>query len=796
MNPSTETVPTANVWTSPNSMTGWRWWFACLLVFVGALVATVPTTGDLGLTWDEPAYRHSQLRSAEWWRRLAQVRSRADLEALLDPTALLYYWTYARYGINFHPPLAGQLNLLTHALFGHWMKDIPSRRMSSVIEYSLTITILFGFLARRYGLTVGLVAGGSLLLMPRVYGDAHIAATDIPGLFLWGATALAFWNGLYQPNARGWRVLVGVLLGLAFVEKMAAVFVVWPLLLWLVIARVPRSFTRKGGPGDWVDGLVSSGAMLVPLGLAFLEILRLTKELPLPKYTDLFSDHPPTTMPGAILAVPLLVWFVRCGLGRVFPRNKVWGVERPGLETWTAILAFAPVVGWLGNPAWWRETLPRLAHYYMINTNRRGSLPDIQILYFGQGYEYSLPWHNGWVLIAITVPATILAAAVIGLLVTPFVVRHDRLPLYFIVHLLALPGARMLSTPAHDGVRLMLPAFFCVAAFAGWGAIWLADGVGRRLHARRLWPFHAAAAALVLLPAGWQLVKVHPFELSYYNELIGGPRGAWKAGFELAYWYDAFNPHTLKEINARLPKGAVVVFRNEKSTTSTFQELQALGELRGDLVLNNNDPTLPNPFVWLLTQDSKSTAFTRALYVMTPWYAVQPPQLDGLRVATVADPVSVSRAYALWLMLDARADRQPEPPRTPKWVKRYAPFLGRFWGEGLVYVAYPTVNKPLLNWARNDPRSLLRAARVLSERREAGDDPDAQRLLASMERLTKYGAFVKTLLRTRPEAILEAAQILTERADDVEYAMTRYPYTDLADIDGPIDQGLPVYAHL
>ena len=91
--------------------------------------------------------------------------------------------------------------------------------------------------------------------------------------------------------------------------------------------------------------------------------------------------------------------------------NKVWGVERPALETWTAILAFAPLIGWLGNPAWWRETLPRLAHYYTLNVDREHSLPNIQIIYFGQIYEFSLPWHNAWVLIGITVPAAILAAA-------------------------------------------------------------------------------------------------------------------------------------------------------------------------------------------------------------------------------------------------------------------------------------------------------------------------------------------------------------------------------------------------
>ncbi len=84
-------------------------------------------------------------------------------------STLLYYWPYGRHGINFHPPLAGQLNLAAHALFGHWMKDIPSRRMASVIEFALTITIGFHFLARRYG-----VVGGA--------GHGRLALVDAPAL--------------------------------------------------------------------------------------------------------------------------------------------------------------------------------------------------------------------------------------------------------------------------------------------------------------------------------------------------------------------------------------------------------------------------------------------------------------------------------------------------------------------------------------------------------------------------------------------------------------------------------------
>ena len=85
------------------------------------------------------------------------------------------------------------------------------------------------------------------------------------------------------------------------------------------------------------------------------------------------------------------------------------------------------MIGWLGNPAWWRETLPRLAHYYTLNVDREHSLPDIQIIYFGQIYEFSLPWHNAWVLMGITVPVAILVAGVIGLFWAIGQVRRDRL---------------------------------------------------------------------------------------------------------------------------------------------------------------------------------------------------------------------------------------------------------------------------------------------------------------------------------------------------------------------------------
>lgn len=772
-------------------LAGRRWWAATGLVLVLALAAAVPTTGDLGLTWDEPAYRFSQLRSAQWWSRLSRARRAEEVRALVEPDALLFYWPYARHGINFHPPLAGQLNLFTHAVFGAWMRDVPARRLASVFEFALTITIGFGFLSRRYGAWVGGLTAGALLLTPRVYGDAHIAGTDMPGLLLWAATALAFWKGLYDPNARVWRVLVGVLLGLAFVEKMGAIVVLVPLLVWLVGARLPLTFSRPGGRAAWIDGLLTTGAMLAPLALALAEVLRLTQKLPRPGMTDLFVVRPASLLPGAVLALPVGPWFVRRWLARRFRESPVWGVERPGLETWTAVLAFAPVVGWLGNPAWWRETLPRLAHYAMLNTDRRGSLPDIRIYYLGRVYEFCLPWHNAWVLIGVTVPVALLGASAVGLAYTLRNLRRDRLPLYFLLHLVTLPALRMLSTPAHDGVRLFLPAFFFLAAMAGWGAVWLADGLSRLARSRSPRRARAVVAALVLGPSAWQLVGIHPYELSYYNELVGGPRGAWRSGFELTYWYDAFNPPTLDEINRRLPPGANVDFLNELTNPMTFAESQSLGRLRADVVNGWRDAE-QFPHVWLLSQDSKSTPFTRLLFAMKPWYTSRPRQLDGLRVAGVADPVAVSRAWALWLLADSHEPRRVARPTAPGWVHRFAPPLARFWGEGLSEAPRATAYEPLFAWAKDDPDGLLAAARLLASRGAPGDDPDARRLLNVLERNSKGQGdrFSRLLLHDRPEALVEAARIVIAHPEAVRTVLTRSAYTDPDAIGGPLDRDL------
>ena len=128
---------------------------------------------------------------------------------------------------------------------------------------------------------MGLVVAGSLLLMPRLYGQAHLIDTDTPGLLLWAATALAFWNGLHEPNGtalagRGRHLARpglhrkdggghGALAALALADRRLS-------------APIVDSPGRRDSTGS--TAVVTTGAMLVPLGLAFQQIQILQRQLP------------------------------------------------------------------------------------------------------------------------------------------------------------------------------------------------------------------------------------------------------------------------------------------------------------------------------------------------------------------------------------------------------------------------------------------------------------------------------------------------------------------------------------
>ncbi|MDW8367574.1 MAG: hypothetical protein RMK49_17155, partial [Abditibacteriales bacterium] len=88
-----------------------------------------------------------------------------------------------------------------------------------------------------------------------------------------------------------------------------------------------------------------------------------------------------------------------------------------------------------------------------------------------------------------------------------------------------------------------------------------------------------------LAPSVRAIAHVHPFELSYYNALIGGVRGAVARGFEPTYWGETLL-HALDALNRLTPPNGVVCI-TPGGAIAYLEMYQRMGLLRRDLSLSD-----------------------------------------------------------------------------------------------------------------------------------------------------------------------------------------------------------------
>lgn len=206
-----------------------------------AIAVGLPGLAEIGVTWDEPNYYESVERIQSWTTRLAS----ADWGDAMSPEAIRAAWDSDRY-YNPHPPAYKVGMAITDALFDELAGVPSSYRVSSLLMFGLLVFLVSWFTARFAGLGAGVAAGLSLVLMPRVFGHAHIAATDMPlTLFWFGATSGLFLYALER--RRGWLVAGAAFLGLGLATKFTAFLLPVPLALWMLLQeRSRRSVTALG----------------------------------------------------------------------------------------------------------------------------------------------------------------------------------------------------------------------------------------------------------------------------------------------------------------------------------------------------------------------------------------------------------------------------------------------------------------------------------------------------------------------------------------------------------------------
>jgi hypothetical protein len=285
-----------------------------------------------------------------------------------------------------------------------------------------------------------------------------------------------------------------------------------------------------------------------------------------------------TKFPALLALVPLVLW------AHWFHRDKY-------ANNLFAMLFLAPIVMIATQPYLWHQTGLRVLEFlyegisrgYRVDTNF-GVFYSHQVL-----YSHQLPWYYPFFLVGVTTPEPLIILALLGIVSLVKTRAHQSAVALFLLNgtfillLGVMPGAVL-----HDGIRQMLSVLPFIAVLAGAGfhlvATWLQCFAQNRLDFRGIGNMPAKIYGILFLLLGFNpaldLYLSHPYQLSFYNRLVGGIRGAYERGLETTYFLEALTPEFLRMMNEKLPKNASV---NASFANTILVYYQREGLLRQDL---------------------------------------------------------------------------------------------------------------------------------------------------------------------------------------------------------------------
>ncbi len=165
--------------------------------------------------------------------------------SLLDPASVME--GFSVYNAD-HPPF-GRLWLgIFHSLTQSWVSgEIPQQpgmlttltvcaRIGSAAAFAITVWLTGWFAGTNWGRRCGWIASVALVLMPRVFGDAHLASLETVLNLTWSAAIFSvahFWSAGERPSGRA-ATWTGVLFGLLLLTKIQAVLLPPLVIAWAV----------------------------------------------------------------------------------------------------------------------------------------------------------------------------------------------------------------------------------------------------------------------------------------------------------------------------------------------------------------------------------------------------------------------------------------------------------------------------------------------------------------------------------------------------------------------------------
>lgn len=280
---------------------------------------------------------------------------------------------------------------------------------------------------------------------------------------------------------------------------------------------------------------------------------------------------------SALLLAPLvLVWTLAAGSGSGLEKpdwlRRIGGLLLAGVVAAAVVLLLWP---WLWPAPWERALL-------LVRKVRSFDVP-MRVLYLGRVYHPSeLPWHYGWLSLAMATPVPLLLAALAGIgaaLRSGSAARLCRLAALWLGLLLL---ADLVAPARYDGARHLLPALPAVALLAAGGVCSIGVALWRRrltvpdgalmsssapvlatsppsTAARRLALALGGLFAASLVVIAIDLAAMHPYADAYLNapaRLALGPEAQRRV--ELEYWGASYKEGA-EWLAAHAPRGSFVL---------------------------------------------------------------------------------------------------------------------------------------------------------------------------------------------------------------------------------------------
>ncbi len=469
-----------------------------------------------------------------------------------------------------HPPFAKIVMGISHLIFTRWLKvtdNITGIRLGIIILVSILGFVLCYTTYKYAGIIAAIGSSLFLLFMPRFFFHSHIETLDAAVASTYFYSFAAY---LSSRNSIRWSILAGIIFGLALSTKLNAPFLYAGILAYWGVKNIDEFKYIKGD------------------GIKFPKI-----EL-------------------SLMTIPLL-----------------------------GLLVFYAIWPWI-----WNDTLKRLNEYMAFHIKHYG----IYFYYFGKIYEKPFaPWHSSFVMTFITTPpiTIILGIAGIGfisyILVKLYRNRLTILPeqqtfyeLILINAFITIGTVAFPDVPKYGGVKLFLPFFPFFSILAGIGLQGIYKWIMKKFSFEKNKNVIELIIATILiigctLPAAYSTLRIHPYQLSYYNIFIGGPKGALKAGMERQY-YDIFYYDLARWFNKNLPLNAKVTFLpNNKEYIRSAPYYKRDKKLREDIKISG----LNDADYLVLTHEERWKEYPELYKIYKDYPSLYEIKVEGVPLLTV-----------------------------------------------------------------------------------------------------------------------------------------------------------------